>query len=128
MKSCLDPDTLLSVGQALDWNVGQLSHVHACEECRHQLEQLATMHADLSSEEDVRPGFSSDVMAAVADRVATNAAAMEWVTWLNPVLAAFAAVAVAWAARPAPWALAFAGLAAATVTWFSTRLDAEQVH
>ena len=126
MKSCLDLDTLTSIGQALDWDVDQLSHVSECADCRGRLEQLAGIRADLSREQPVRPGFSAGVMAAVEVEAAKGAATMGWAQWLNPVLAAFAAVAVASAARPAPWALLGSAIAASIfVLWRERAGDVE---
>ncbi len=115
MKSCLDLDTLTSVGQALDWDVGLLDHIHGCDECRAQLEELKTARALLADEEAVRPDFADGVMAAIEQRATQEQRAKAWIAWLNPVLAGMTAVVVAWVARPAPWALATSALVASLV-------------
>jgi hypothetical protein len=121
MKSCLDLDTLTSVGQALDWDVVQLDHVHGCDECRAQLEVLKTTRALLTEEESVRPGFADGVMAAIAHRTHHEQRAKAWIAWLNPALAGMTAVVVAWAARPAPWALATSAVVASLVVMWRER-------
>ncbi len=115
MKSCLDLDTLTSVGQALDWDVGLLDHIHGCDKCRAQLEELKTARALLADEEAVRPDFADGVMAAIEQRATQEQRAKAWIAWLNPVLAGMTAVVVAWVARPAPWALATSALVASLV-------------
>ncbi len=115
MKSCLDLDTLTSVGQALDWDVAQLDQVHGCDECRAQLEVLKTARALLTDEEPVRPDFADGVLAAILQRANQEHRAMAWIVWLNPVLAGMTAAVVAWVARPAPWALATAAVVASLV-------------
>ena len=121
MKSCLDVDTLTSVGQALDWDVAQLDHVHTCDECRAQLEVLKTARAILTDEEPVRPDFADGVLAAILQRANQEQPAKAWIVWLNPVLAGMTAAAVAWAARPAPWALATSALVASLVVVWRER-------
>lgn len=115
MKSCLDVDTLTSVGQALDWDVALLDHVHGCDECRAQLAVLQTTRALLTDEEPVRTDFADSVMAAITQRTNQERRAKAWIAGLNPVLAGMTAVVVAWAARPAPWALATAAVVASVV-------------
>ena len=128
MKSCLDPDTLTSIGQALDWDVAQLDHVHGCTECRAQLEELAGARAHLSHEEPVRPGFADGVMAAIEERAASRHRSKEWLVWLNPALAAMAAVAVAMAARPAPWALVASAFVASVIVFWRERVGVSEAE
>ena len=121
MKLCLDLDTLTSLGQALDWDVAQLDHVHGCDECRAQLEALKTARALLTDEEPVRPDFADGVMAAIARRANREQPVKAWIAWINPVLAGMTAVAVAWVARPAPWALATSAVVASLVVVWRER-------
>jgi hypothetical protein len=121
MKSCLDIDTLTSLGQALDWDMTQLDHVHGCEECHAQLEELKTTRALLAEEESVRPDFADGVMAAIAQRTNHEQRAKAWIAWVNPVLAGMTAVVVAWVARPAPWALATSAVVASLVVMWRER-------
>lgn len=121
MKSCLDVDTLTSVGQALDWDIARLDHIHGCAECRVRLEELKTTRALLTDEAPVRPDFADGVMAAIAQRTNHDQRAKAWIAWLNPVLAGMTAVAVASVARPAPWALATSALLASLVVGWRER-------
>lgn len=68
MSQCLDEDGIVSVGNAIGWEVDRVRHLSECDECRSLLKQLGRMHLMLSDE--VQPGtdFTDSVVAALPER------------------------------------------------------------
>lgn len=63
MSHCLDTDTLVSLGAALDWDTeGPLRHLSECKTCQEQLGHLASIHNDLAAETEPEPGFTDRVL------------------------------------------------------------------
>ncbi len=94
MNRCLDGDTLVSLGAALDWDTDEgLRHVVDCQSCQHQLRQLAELHRDLTEEIKPRPGFTDDVMRSIGARRTNQSEVASRVTLLgllNPLMASVA--------------------------------------
>lgn len=94
MNRCLDEDTLVSLGAALDWDTDEgLRHVVDCQSCQQQLRQLSELHRDLTEEMKPRPGFTDDVIRSIAvrpDRQSEGANRMTPLGLLNPLLASVA--------------------------------------
>ena len=69
MNRCLDTETLVAIGTALDWDaMDALEHVAQCEGCRGQLDRLATLHGALAEEIDPNAGFTSRVVGSLVAR------------------------------------------------------------
>ena len=66
MNRCLDGDTLVSLGAALDWDIDEgLRHAVDCQSCQQQLRQLSELHRDLTEEMKPRPGFTDEVIRSI---------------------------------------------------------------
>ena len=94
MNRCLDEDTLVSLGAALDWDTDEgLRHVVECRSCRQQLRQLSELHRDLTEELEPRPGFTDEVIRSIGvqrNRQPEVTNRMTPLGLLNPVLASVA--------------------------------------
>lgn len=73
MKSCLDEDTLLSIGHALEWDLEEpLRHLHACARCRETLADLRELNRVLERRETVDPALTARVMTALEGEMAAE--------------------------------------------------------
>ncbi len=129
MTDCLDSDTLIAVGQALDWNVDEpLDHLGACTSCRASLATLAATRQALAREEPVDADLVDRIMRQLPVHQAEEPGfARTWnpVVVLNAGLVMITTMGVAVLAAgqsggPLPgWPVAVAGLVAAIgyVSW-----------
>ncbi len=94
MNRCLDGDTLVSLGAALDWDTDEsLRHVVDCHSCQQQLRQLSELHRDLTEEMKPRPGFTDEVIRSIGvhrNRQPEVTNRMTPLGLLNPLLASMA--------------------------------------
>ncbi len=66
MSPCIDVGELVGVGAAVGWEVDRLiEHLQACDGCRTELRELATVRIALTAEVEPRPGFIDEVMGAL---------------------------------------------------------------
>jgi hypothetical protein len=99
MTECVGTDALLTIGDALEWNVAEgIRHVETCDECRAELEAMRLTRAALRETEALD--------AAVVDRISTAVGAAarrersevrrrhRWIDALEPVVAGIAALIV----------------------------------
>jgi predicted anti-sigma-YlaC factor YlaD len=96
MKECPDTDAIVSIADALDWDVAEgLHHLQTCDECRARIEALRSTRTALSETEPV----DDAVLARIAGALHTEARAERtrardahrWASALETVLAAVAA-------------------------------------
>ncbi len=94
MNRCLDGDTLVSLGAALDWDTDEgLRHVVDCQSCKQQLRQLAELHRHLTEEIKPRPDFTDEVIESIGvhrDRQPEVGNRMTLWGLLNPLMASVA--------------------------------------
>ena len=94
MNRCLEGNTLVSLGAALDWDTDEgLRHVVDCQSCQQQLRQLSELHRDLTEEMKPRPGFTDDVIRSIGvhgNRQSKAGNRMTPLGLLNPLLASVA--------------------------------------
>ncbi len=91
MSRCLDMDSLVTIGAALDWKAEEaLHHLMECENCQVQLRQLTALHDALAEKAEPAPGFSDEVVGTLV-RQEVRTPARSWtsrlVEFLNPALA-----------------------------------------
>jgi hypothetical protein len=68
MSQCLSADAIVSIGDALQWDVQQgLQHLQACEECRAQIDALRLTRSSFAEAEPVDEGVLRRITAAVGD-------------------------------------------------------------
>ena len=54
MKECFDTDTIVTIGNALNWEVAEgMRHLQTCDECRARTKALQTAHTALTETEAV---------------------------------------------------------------------------
>jgi predicted anti-sigma-YlaC factor YlaD len=54
MKECFDTDTIVTIGNALNWEVAEgMRHLQTCDECRARTIALQTAHSALTETEEV---------------------------------------------------------------------------
>ncbi len=59
MSRCLETDTLVSVGAALEWNTEEgLRHIAECGPSREQLREMADLSGDLAPVMEQETGFN----------------------------------------------------------------------
>ncbi len=109
MSHCPDVDQLLSVANALDWQVQEgLEHLRECERCGDYFAQLASVHAVLEARTEPRAGFADEVMRSLPD---AEPATRRWIATtlsvVNPALAAFTTLFVLGLAANSPTPLPF---------------------
>ena len=132
MNRCLETATLVALSEAVGWKDAEksLRHVLACQECREQLQRLATLRDALNEEAVPAPGFTERVVRSVRlDRQLKPSPGRGPLLGLaNALLAgvtAFFVVALAGsggaAGSPAP-AVLVVSLLAASATWGWNRL------
>ena len=74
MKSCLNEDTLLSIGRALEWDLEEgLRHLHGCDRCGDTLADLRNLDRLLDRREAVDPELTARVMTALEAEMAAEA-------------------------------------------------------
>lgn len=67
MTACLNADTMVAIGDALQWEVPEgLRHLEACEECRAQLEVLRLTRAGLFDSEPVDGAVLARISGALS--------------------------------------------------------------
>ena len=135
MSSCLDTDTLATIGQALDWNLDEsLRHLLECEPCRESVAALASVQRTLAHEEPAAPVLVERIMSLMAEPVATSTERPRsnaiWL--LNGGMAALTVLAVAGGAAlqtgapPPGWAAVGAALVVAGgYVWWGGRSNNE---
>jgi predicted anti-sigma-YlaC factor YlaD len=92
MTHCSDIDTLVSLSELLgDRTLVELRHVLECDECREQIQTLATLRAGLGHVVEPEPAFTDAVLSAIGQGGRGPGAFLEkWVALVgSPVLAAF---------------------------------------
>ncbi|MCH7475723.1 MAG: hypothetical protein IIA27_13775 [Gemmatimonadetes bacterium] len=95
MNRCLDEDTLVSLGAALDWDPDEgLRHVVDCQSCQQQLRQLSQLHRDLTEEMKPRLGFTDDVIRSIGVHPNRHLAVANRMSPLSALNALLASVAV----------------------------------
>ena len=129
MSSCLDSDTLASIGQALEWDIEEpLRHLLECDTCRESVAILAGAQRVLAQEAPADPALVDRIMNTMTEPVAAatgqpRAATAVWL--LNGGMAALTVLAVAGAATlqtggpPPGWAAV--GGAVATAGFYLLR-------
>lgn len=123
MSSCLDSDTLASIGQALEWDVDKpLRHLLECDTCRESVAILAGAQRVLAQEAPADPALVERIMNSMTEPVAAATGQPRAVTavWLlNGGMAALTVLALAGAAAlqtggsPPGWAAVGGAVAAA---------------
>jgi hypothetical protein len=70
----LNEDTLLSIGQALEWDLEEpLRHLHGCARCQETLAGLRELNRVLDRRETVDPELTARVMTALEEEMAAEA-------------------------------------------------------
>ena len=95
MTHCLDTDTLVGIGNAVEWNESSWLHVAECATCQTQIRQLAAIHGVLDGEFKPRPGFVDEVVSGVREAEAQRRArrrTLGILDFLNPALAGVTAL------------------------------------
>lgn len=105
MNSCLSEDTLLRIGEALDWELEEpLRHLHHCGRCRETLADLRELSRVLERREGMNPALTARVMTALEAEMAAEAlvavphgmpASERWIRFVTTATMAFVAIAVA---------------------------------
>ena len=66
MSDCLGADQLVTIGDALDWDVAvKLEHLQSCESCRARLAELGLIRAALAETEAVEEAVVERIGAAL---------------------------------------------------------------
>jgi hypothetical protein len=65
MKSCPDPDVLLTVAATVAWDEDELRHLVACETCRDTRATLRAARGALIAEHAVPAGFADAVLRSL---------------------------------------------------------------
>ena len=97
MSNCPDADAILTIGDALGWDVEDgLRHLQTCDDCRAQMDALRIAHAGFAESEAVDDAVLRRVTGAI-DAVATREAERGQATnvlvqWLEPILAGVTAL------------------------------------
>ncbi|HUF27860.1 MAG TPA: hypothetical protein VMM18_12870 [Gemmatimonadaceae bacterium] len=99
MIECLDSDKLLTIGQALDWDVESgLRHLEHCDECRARLEGLRLTREALVETEDVEPEAIRRISAALSDAARIEkrdtGEPSRWASAIEPLVAGVTALVV----------------------------------
>jgi hypothetical protein len=135
MTECLEADTLVALGEALDWTTEEgLEHLLTCDVCRDQLRSLARLHGVLSEEIAPAEGFTDQVVGGLrlAQAISPVQRGRRLIGILNAALAgitAFFVVALAVSSASGMTmgpsvALVSAAAAAATLWWNRARRPA----
>ncbi len=134
MSSCLDSDTLASIGQALEWDIEEpLRHLLECDTCRESVAILAGAQRVLAQEAPADPALVDRIMNTMTEPVAAATGQPRTATavWLlNGGMAALTVLAVVGAAAlqtggpPPGWAAVGAALVVAGgYVWREYRTD-----
>lgn len=109
MNSCLHEDSLLTIGQALEWEVDEgLRHLHDCERCKKMLEDLSGLNRLLKGQEPIDPKIMDRVTGALeremaaekmANQPLASPVAERWIRFLASATIAFVIMMVAAALR-----------------------------
>jgi hypothetical protein len=97
MSRCPDTDTILTIGDALHWDVQEgLRHLQTCEDCRSQIDVLRLAHAGFADAEAVAPAVLQSVSGAVATAAARDRERRRTTDvlaqWIEPILAGVTAL------------------------------------
>jgi len=94
MSQCPNPDAIIAIGDALDWEIADgLSHLQTCEDCRVQLELLQTVRSGFTVAEPVDAATLHRITSALgrAGRLERERSRVRerWIGALEPLLAGF---------------------------------------
>jgi hypothetical protein len=97
MKGCPDTDAMVTIADAMNWEVAEgLRHLQTCEECRTRVEALQLTRAAFTEEEPVEAAdvqrISAALGAAAHSERARAHAARRWADAIEAVMAGITAV------------------------------------
>ena len=104
MKDCPGTDAILSIGDALEWDVpDRLHHLLTCEECRAEMDALRLTRDSLLQAAPIEPAVLDRITASVRESAGLERrrarVAVRGTAWVDAVIAGVAAPLVLMSSR-----------------------------